>query len=278
MTIGERIKYLRTQSGMSQVELAEKLNTTPQAVYKYEKEIVTNIPMDKIELLGNVFNVPPSYIMGWRGGIGDRIKTIRQDWDLSAEEFADIIESTKENVESWEEGLFDPNDEQIKRIANAFDISIDILLSDNILMLNNLRPRLRLGKKSIKIPVLGDVAAGIPIEAITDVLDYEEISPDLVKDGSEFFALRIKGDSMEPKISDGDVVIVRKQEDVDSGQIAIVCVNGEYATCKKVMKQSEGILLQPLNPSFTPTFYTTEDIETLPITILGRVVELRAKF
>ena len=83
---------------------------------------------------------------------------------------------------------------------------------------------------------------------------------------------------MEPKISDGDVVIVRKQPDCDSGQIAIVCVNGDHATCKKIMKQSTGILLKPLNPSYDPMFYTNEEIESIPITILGRVVELRAKF
>ena len=130
----------------------------------------------------------------------------------------------------------------------------------------------------VRIPVLGYVAAGIPIEAITDVLDYEELSPEMVKDGSEYFALQIKGSSMEPKISEGDVVIVRKQEDCENGQIAIVCVNGDQATCKRVMKQANGILLQPLNPAYEPTFYTAEQIQNLPITILGRVVELRAKF
>ena len=130
----------------------------------------------------------------------------------------------------------------------------------------------------IKIPVLGYVAAGIPIEAITDILDYEEIDPSMIKDGSEYFALKIKGDSMEPKISNGDVVIVRKQEDCDSGQIAIVCVNGDQATCKKILKQSTGIMLVPFNPAYETVFYSNEDISEIPITILGRVVELRAKF
>ena len=129
-----------------------------------------------------------------------------------------------------------------------------------------------------RIPVLGNVAAGIPLEAIEDIIDYEEIPEQMAHDSFEYFALQIKGQSMEPKISDGDVVIVRKQPDVDSGQIAIVCVNGDHATCKKVMKQPGGILLQPLNPAFTPTFYSNDDIVNIPITILGRVVELRAKF
>ena len=130
----------------------------------------------------------------------------------------------------------------------------------------------------VKIPVLGYVAAGIPIEQIEEILDYEEISPAMIKDGSEYFALQIKGHSMEPRIYNGDVVIVRVQPDVDSGQIGIVAVNGSEATCKKVMKQENGVLLQPLNPSYAPTFYTNEEIENIPVTILGRVVELRGKF
>ena len=132
--------------------------------------------------------------------------------------------------------------------------------------------------QGIKIPVLGRVAAGIPITAITDILDYEEISPEMIKDGSEYFALSIKGDSMEPKISEGDVVIVRKQEDCESGQIAIVQINGDEATCKKLVKKSNGIVLQSFNPAYEPMYFSAEEIEELPLKVIGRVVELRAKF
>lgn len=152
----------------------------------------------------------------------------------------------------------------LQRIADAAGVPLSYITGDR--------------SGPIKIPVLGYVAAGIPIEAIEDVLDYEEISPDMLKDGSEFFALKLKGSSMEPRMSDGDVVIVRIQSTLDSGEIGIVCVNGDHATCKKVMKQSGGIVLQPLNPAYEPVFYSNEQIEDIPITILGRVVELRAKF
>ena len=135
-----------------------------------------------------------------------------------------------------------------------------------------------IGTNSIKIPVLGQVAAGIPIESITDILDYEEIPAHMAQDGSEFFALQLKGDSMEPRMKSGDVVIVRKQETCDSGDIAIVCVNGDEATCKKVLKQSDGILLMPFNSAYSPTFYSNEQIENLPVRIFGKVMELRAKF
>lgn len=131
--------------------------------------------------------------------------------------------------------------------------------------------------KIIKIPVLGTVRAGIPIDAVENIIDYEEISEDMARQG-EFFALQIKGDSMEPKISEGDVVIVRKQSDVDSGNIAIVLVNGEEATIKKIQKFDGGINLIPSNPSYDVKTYTNDQIESLPVQILGKVVELRAKF
>lgn len=165
----------------------------------------------------------------------------------------------------WELGKSEPDLQSINALAEIFNVSVDTMLGASAASTN-------------RIPVLGYVAAGIPIEAIEDVIDYEELSPETVKDGAEYFALQIQGASMEPKISDGDVVIVRKQPDVDSGQIAIVCVNGDRATCKKVMKHPGGILLQPLNPAYEATFYSADEVQSLPITILGRVVELRAKF
>lgn len=179
----------------------------------------------------------------------------------------------KSYISKYLSGQYEPKYDKIQLMAKALRIS-ELWLGgyDAPFEEEGTAPR------GVKIPVLGYVAAGVPIEAITDILDYEEIDADLLKDGSEYFALKIKGASMEPRMSDGDVVIVRKQPDIDSGQIGIVCVNGDEATCKKIMKQEGGILLQPLNPAYQTVFYTVEQIEQIPITILGRVIELRAKF
>lgn len=127
------------------------------------------------------------------------------------------------------------------------------------------------------IPVLGVVRAGLPVEAVENIIDYEEISEEMARQG-DFFALQIKGDSMEPKISDGDVVIVRKQPDVESGEIAIVLVNGDEATIKKVQKFTGGINLVPSNPAYDVKTFDNQKIESLPVKIIGKVVELRAKF
>lgn len=196
----------------------------------------------------------------------DILKNLRIRKKLSQGDLANMLGVSRSAIGMYEAGDRMPDYEMMQSIADLFNVDLNYLYGRTET------------KNKLRIPVLGYVAAGIPIDAITDILDYEELSPDMVKDGSEYFALQIKGSSMEPKISEGDVVIVRKQEDCENGQIAIVCVNGDQATCKRVMKQANGILLQPLNPSYEPTFYTAEQIQNLPITILGRVVELRAKF
>ena len=130
---------------------------------------------------------------------------------------------------------------------------------------------------AVKIPVLGTVAAGLPIDAIENIIDYEEISPQMANTG-EYFCLQVKGQSMEPKFSEGDVVVVRKQPDIESGDIAIVIVNGNEATIKKIKKRPDGIMLVPLNSAYDVMFYNNDDITNLPVNILGKVVELRAKF
>ena len=205
--------------------------------------------------------------------LSQKIYQLRKRHDLTLEQVADVVGVGKSTVRKWETGMIaNMRRDKIALLAKALHTTPAYLMGwkeDNIN--ENV-------SSAARVPVLGYVAAGIPISAIEDIIDYEELAPDMVKDGAEYFALQIKGQSMEPKISDGDVVIVRKQPDVDSGQIAIVCVNGDEATCKKIMKQDSGILLLPLNPAFAPTFYSNEDIENIPITILGRVVELRAKF
>lgn len=133
-------------------------------------------------------------------------------------------------------------------------------------------------RKIARIPVLGRVAAGIPIEAIENIEDYEERYISVLEDPHDYFALRIVGHSMEPRIWDGDVVIAKKMADVDSGSVAVVFVDGEDATVKQIKKSDEGITLIGWNPSvYTPKFYTWAEVEKLPVQILGIVKEVRGK-
>lgn len=147
-------------------------------------------------------------------------------------------------------------------IADYFGVGVDELLS---------------GSAPVRVPVYGTVPAGIPIEAIEEISDYEEITPELARSG-KFIALRIKGDSMMPQICNGDVVIVRLQDDADTGDTVIVMVGDGEATCKKLRKEREGVWLLPNNPAYEPMYYTEREINELPITVIGRVIELRRSF
>ena len=132
-------------------------------------------------------------------------------------------------------------------------------------------------KKGVTINVLGRVAAGIPIDAIEEVIDTEEITEEMAKTG-KFFGLKIKGNSMEPRIYENDVVIVRQQNDAESGDVVIATINGDEATCKRLRKYRDGIELISNNPSYEPMFFSNEDILSKPVRIIGKVVELRGKF
>lgn len=197
----------------------------------------------------------------------ERLKTLRIQRKMTQSELAKKIYISQPAYSKYEVGTASPNPETLSKIADALDVSVDYLLGSDS---QPVRPGY------IRIPVLGRVAAGIPIDAIEEVIDWEDISAEAAGDG-EYFGLQIKGHSMEPKISDGDVVIVRRQPDVDSGDIAVVLVNGDDATVKRIKKSPQGVTLIPSNPAYEPMYYSNEEIESLPVQILGRVVELRAK-
>lgn len=169
----------------------------------------------------------------------------------------------------WKAGRYTPKDDKRRKIAEYFGVSLEYLDTGEI-------PPIDDGKTNW-VPVLGSVQAGIPIDAIEDILDYEQIDPALSNTG-EYFGLRIKGDSMLPRICEGDVVIVRHQSTVENGDIAVVMVNGNEATVKKVSVNKNGMTLISYNPSFEPMVFSAEDVKRLPVRIIGKVVELRGKF
>ena len=200
--------------------------------------------------------------------LGKKLQLLREKCGYDQAKVCDFLNIEQSTLSNYENGRRIPKPETLIKLAELFNVSTDYLLG-----LTDAQPP----KQGIKIPVLGDVAAGVPITAIEDVLDYEEIDADMASRG-EYFGLRIKGASMEPRMTTGDVVIVRCQPTVDSGDTAVVLVNGDSATVKKVKITKDGILLIPTNPAFEPMFYTRQEIQDLPVVILGKVVELRAKF
>lgn len=283
------IKKYRLQFGMKQIELCNILGVSQGALSgwengRYEPDIksmnkmaeIFNITVD--ELLGrNIETVPPTNphgILVYRGKVNmDNLKKIRLKSGYSQKDFAKLIHVPPNTYNQWENGTREPDYEMISRIADYFNVTVDYLLGREQDSQNENNSK----NKGIKIPVLGYIPAGIPIEAVEDILDYEEITPDMARNG-EHFALKIKGDSMIPNIMDGDIVIVRVQPDVESGETAIVKVNGDEATCKRIVKQKTGISIVANNPKYEPRFFTNEEVINTPVTVVGKVVELRRSF
>ncbi len=159
-----------------------------------------------------------------------------------------------------------PNGKNTNLIARALNVDANYLLTGET---EKEKPR------AVKIPVLGEVVAGVPIEAIENIIDWEEI-PEAMSRRGDYFCLDVKGESMVPVMFPTDRLLVRKQNTIDTGEIAIVMVGTENATCKKVMIHDNGIQLYGFNTAvYEPHFYTKKEIKDLPITIIGKVVEVR---
>lgn len=201
---------------------------------------------------------------------GAKLKSCRKDMSLSQRELGQKIGVAESTISLYESNKRFPDAETLQKISSLFNVSLDYLLG-NAPCKKPVSP----AGRGVRIPVLGRVVAGIPIEAVQEILDYEEITPELAATG-EFFALQVKGDSMLPKLEEGDIVIVKKQADVETGDIAIVLVNGDEATIKQVKKVTGGIMLYGFNPDvYEPHFYSNQQIEELPVRILGKVIESR---
>lgn len=197
------------------------------------------------------------------------LKSLRADRGWKQQDVASQLGIDRTTYAKYESGASEPNFDMLIKLTELFDVPTDYLLG---------KTNMKTKHGGLMIPVLGDVAAGIPIEAIENIVDYEEIDAATASTG-EFFGLRIKGDSMEPRIREGDVVIVRKQSTADTGDTAVVLVNGDSATVKRIKKEPDGDLwLIPNNPAYDTKHYTPDEIRTLPVTIIGKVVELRGKF
>lgn len=169
----------------------------------------------------------------------------------------------------WVNAKTYPRIDKIELMANYFGISKADLVEEHTSIPQSHR-------KGVTINIYGRVAAGIPIEMIEDIVDTEEISEDMAKTG-EYFGLIIKGNSMLPNICDGDIVIIRCQEDAENGDTVIATVNGNDATCKRLRKYKDGIELIANNPSYEPIYFSNQEVIEKPVKILGKVVELRRK-
>lgn len=196
---------------------------------------------------------------------GNLLKNLRIEKGLTQAELSKIVNVTPKAISLYENNQRDPDNEMLKKFANIFNVTTDYLLDNEV---SN-------SKGYARIKVYGEVPAGIPIEAIEDIQDFEDISYKEFDRNKQYIGLKVKGDSMYPKYLDGDTVIIEVTPECESGDDAVVYVNGYNATLKKVVKNDNGsITLVPLNTNYAPRTYGDNDD---PISVLGIVKEIRRK-
>lgn len=198
-----------------------------------------------------------------------RLKEARKAKGMTQVEVSKIIGISQNGYSDWETGKNRVDAVSLNKLADLYGVSVDYLLGGSETPTNTV----------LRIPVLGSVPAGIPLEAIEDIIDWEEIPQSLASGGKEYFALQVEGDSMYPDYLPGDIVIVQKTPVCASGDDCVVYVNGYDATLKQVkLDEKHGTLtIVPKNPSYPPRTFSKEEIQSLPVTIAGVVVELRRK-
>lgn len=184
--------------------------------------------------------------------------------NITITRLAELTGIDKSKISSYLTGRYKAKQDGVFLLAKALNVSEPWLLGYD-------------ESSSAVVLVYGTIPAGIPVECIEDILDTEEISAEMLKGGKQYFGLKIKGDSMYPEYLDGDTIILEKVDNCESGQDCVVMVNGNDGTFKRVIKSENGIILQPLNPTYAPLTYSNEQIVNMPVKILGVVRELRRK-
>lgn len=198
----------------------------------------------------------------------NRLRELRKSRRMTQTDIAALVGIGQSGYSFWENGRSKIDDASLKKLADFYNVSVDYLLGGEAAPTPEV----------VRIPVLGSVPAGIPLEAIEDIVDWEEIPQAMCAGGKEYFALEVQGDSMWPEYLPGDTVIIRKAPACESGDVCVVYVNGYDATLKQVKLGEDGsITLVPKNQSYPPRTFTPEEIATLPVSICGVVVELRRK-
>ena len=189
----------------------------------------------------------------------NRIKQLREERDVKQRELAKLLGIEISAISKLELGRVPLRDEYIIKLARFFNVSTNYLLG------------IETDTKGL-LPVLGTVKAGYNYLAQENVIDY--IDPSMnITDPENYFGLVVKGDSMAPLFDEGDYLIVHKLDgEFSTNDIGIVLINGDEATVKKVVKTDTGIELHAFNPYYPAKKFTCEEMEKLPVKVIGVVV------
>lgn len=196
--------------------------------------------------------------------IADNLKRHLKKKGITQTDLARDLNIPEMTVSNWIRAVTYPRPDKIQMLADYFHCKRSDLTEKKIEP-ENIYP---VSKEVSYVPILGEIACGDPILAEENISGYRAEPKDGLPSGDLYY-LEAKGNSMEPTIPDGAMVLIRKQPDVESNEIAAVLVNGDTeATLKRVRKQNDVILLMPDNPEYDPIIVNEKN----PALIIGKAV------
>ncbi len=205
---------------------------------------------------------------------GKRIKNKRLEMKMTLAELGNIIGVAPSTIQRYEAGsIARPKIPVIKAICSALGVSYSWLTGVDSLPVNAVPADMN---SNVKIPIIGRVAAGLACHAEQYVEGYEYASAEDIRDDEEYVYLRVKGDSMSPLILEGDLVLVRCQDIVDSGTYAVVIIDNEDGVVKKIFMSKGRIELRSENPYYPPRIFEGE--ECARVRIFGKVIQSKRNF
>lgn len=215
--------------------------------------------------------------------LGQYLKNVREQLGYSTYDVNKLCDISQSYLSLMENGRRKASAIILKKLAPIYSLNyIDLYEKAGYIDLidNSKKSKTKLdklGNPVVEIPILGTVKAGYDYLAQENWIGTIDIDKKLA-DGGEFFALKVKGDSMAPVLIEDDIVIIKKQDDFENGDIVVAIVNGDEATIKKGKKSESKILLQPFNTNYDPLIFTEEEIDTIPVRIVGIVKQLKREF
>ncbi len=195
-----------------------------------------------------------------------QIKSLRKEKNISQTKLAQDLKLTQQAIGKWETGKSIPDSTTLSLIADYFDTTVDFLLGIQKTVTST-------NQNQVLVPIIGTVKAGYNAYAFNDDLGQEYAN---VSNANDYFYLLVSGDSMEPRISDGDLALIKKQNSLNDGELGVILYGDDEATLKKFVKKGNTVILQAFNPSYESKVFVNEEINNL--NIVGRLIETKVKW
>ncbi len=279
MSIAENIKRLREQHGLTQRELGDIAGVSDKAVSTWENG--TKEPrMGAVARMAAHFGIAKSVILDDTPAptaFSAAIDRLCAAWGRTPERVERELPLPHGRMVLLRQGEATPTAAELDAFSAYFHVPHAVLLGEtapsepaNVVPISVKAP-----SSVRRVPVLGRIPAGVPIEAVTDIVDELEIDSRLLDTGYDYFGLLVTGDSMFPEYREGDMVVVRVQSTAETGDDVVAYIGGSDATLKRIAVSDEGIELRPVNPTYPVRSFTRQEVLSLPVTLGGVVVEQR---